>query len=53
MKRMLAIITFELVDESVSEEADAIRKELQKWFEEDYVLIPWIKRVESVVVKEG
>ncbi|MEM2281826.1 MAG: hypothetical protein QXZ68_07605 [Candidatus Bathyarchaeia archaeon] len=52
MRRKLAVITFELVDESVSEKTDTIKKEIQKWFKEDHFPIPWVKRVKSVEVKE-
>jgi hypothetical protein len=51
---MLAVITVELVDESVGEKAEAIKRELVKWFKEDCFFIPWVKQVKSVTVtKEG
>lgn len=54
MGRMLAVITVELVDESVGEKVDAIKRELLEWFEEDCFFIPWVKRVKKIVVeKEG
>ena len=52
MKRVLAVITFELVDESLAEKADVIKEELLKWFEEDCSLIPWVKRVKDIVIKK-
>jgi aminoglycoside phosphotransferase len=54
MKRVLAVITVELVDESVGEKADVIKEELLRWFEEDCFFIPWVKKVKDIVVrKEG
>ncbi len=52
MKRMLAIITVELVDESIGEKAEAIKRELVEWFEQDCFFMPWVKRVKSVTVKK-
>ncbi|MEM3578894.1 MAG: hypothetical protein QXL54_01555 [Candidatus Bathyarchaeia archaeon] len=53
MKRKLAVITVELVDESTSEKADIIQRELLEWFEEDCFFIPWVKQIKSIIVKEG
>jgi len=52
MKRMLAVITVELVDESVGEKAEAIKRELLEWFKEDCFFMPWVKQVKSVMVKK-
>ncbi|MBS7647395.1 hypothetical protein KEJ24_06135 [Candidatus Bathyarchaeota archaeon] len=53
MGRMLAVVTVELVDESVSEDMNKVQREILEWFEENCFLIPWIKRVKNVVVKES
>ncbi|MEM1566044.1 MAG: hypothetical protein QXG11_05530 [Candidatus Bathyarchaeia archaeon] len=52
MKRLVAVITVELVDESAMEKTDTIQKELLEWFKEDCFFIPWVKRVRSVEIKE-
>ena len=52
MKRMLAVITVELVDESVGEKAEAIKRELVEWFKEDCFFMPWVKQVKSVIVRK-
>ena len=52
MKRLWAVITVELVDESTAEKTESIQKELLEWFEENCSFIPWFKQVKSVVVKE-
>ena len=52
MKRKLAIMIFELVEEASEEKDDVIRKQLVEWFREDNVSMPWIKELKSIVVKE-
>jgi hypothetical protein len=52
MKRKIAIITVELVDESLEGENKEIARELAEWFEEDAVSIPWVKGVKDVTIKE-
>ncbi|MCS7124427.1 MAG: hypothetical protein NZ932_03300 [Candidatus Bathyarchaeota archaeon] len=52
MKRMWAVITVELVDESSAENANTIQRDLLKWFKEDCLFIPWVKQVKGIVVKE-
>jgi hypothetical protein len=52
MKRTLAVITFELVDESAGEKANTIKKELLELFEEDCFFILWVKKVKDIVVKK-
>jgi hypothetical protein len=52
MKKKMAIILFELVDESMEERNEKIVQELQNWFCEDTVSIPWVKEVRGVTVKE-
>ncbi|MEM1540128.1 MAG: hypothetical protein QXJ07_01930 [Candidatus Bathyarchaeia archaeon] len=53
MGRKLAMITVELVDESTSEKADIIQKELLEWLEENCNFIPWVKKVKHVIIKEN
>ncbi|MEM0096828.1 MAG: hypothetical protein QXL77_05370 [Candidatus Bathyarchaeia archaeon] len=53
MKCKLAVITAELVDESLAEKTETIQKELMEWFEENCHVIPWVKKVKSILVKEG
>jgi hypothetical protein len=52
MKKKMAIILFELVDESMEERNEKIVQELRNWFCEDAVSIPWVKEVRGVTVKE-
>jgi len=47
-----AIITFELVDESVESSNGAIAEELLKWFKEEAVPAPWVKEIKMVVVQD-
>jgi hypothetical protein len=48
-----AIITFELVDESVENSNSAIAEELLKWFRDEAVPAPWVKEIKKVDVKEA
>ena len=52
MKRKLAIMVFELVEEAAEEKDDVIKKQLAEWFREDAILMPWIKELKSITVKE-
>ncbi len=52
MKRKIAVITVELVDESAESSNEAIKRELSEWFEEDAVTVPWAKEIKNIVVKE-
>lgn len=51
MKRKVAIIKVELVDESITERNEKIVQELLNWFREDTVSIPWVKDVKSITVE--
>jgi hypothetical protein len=42
-----AIVTFELVDESVENSNDAIAEELLKWFRDEAVPAPWVKEIKK------
>ena len=52
MKRKRAIITVELVDESIGEADEKIERELLEWFREDAISIPWVKDVKDITVKD-
>jgi hypothetical protein len=52
MKRKSAIITVELVDESIEETDEKIKQELLDWFREDATSIPWVKNVKDITVKD-
>jgi len=52
MNKKMAIVRFELVDESVEERNEKIVQELRNWFREDTVSIPWVKELRGVTVKE-
>ena len=52
MKKKMAIILFELVDESMEERNEKIVQELRNWFRQDAVSIPWAKEVKNIIVKE-
>jgi len=52
MKRKMAIITVELVDESIEDTNENIAKELIAWFREEPVMMPWVKQVRSVAVRK-
>jgi hypothetical protein len=47
-----AIITLELVDESVENSNGAIAEELLEWFKEETVPAPWVKEIKKVVVQD-
>ncbi|NWG11175.1 hypothetical protein HXY33_05440 [Candidatus Bathyarchaeota archaeon] len=48
-----AIITLELVGESVEEIDKKIEQELRDWFQEDAVAIPWVRNIKDVTVKSA
>jgi hypothetical protein len=52
MKRKMAIITVELVEESIVGKNEEIAKELMDWFREDVVSVPWVKDIKGVAVRE-
>lgn len=52
MKRKMAVITLELVDESLDNANEKIKREFIKWFKKNAFLMPWTKEVRSVVIKE-
>ncbi|MEM2937008.1 MAG: hypothetical protein QXJ63_00495 [Candidatus Bathyarchaeia archaeon] len=52
MKGKVVVITVELVDESLENANEEIRRDLIKWFREDGVLMPWAKEVRSIIIKE-
>ena len=52
MKRKRALITVELIDESIMENDEKIAQELLDWFREDIVSIPWVKKVENIAVRD-
>jgi hypothetical protein len=47
-----AIITVELVDESLGHSNSAIAEELLRWFREETLPAPWVKEIKKVVVQE-
>ena len=47
-----AIITIELVDESVEKSNGAIAEELLKWFRDEAVPAPWVKEIKNVAVRD-
>jgi hypothetical protein len=52
MARKKAVITVELVDESVEASNSAIMEEMLEWFRDKAVPAPWVKDVKKVVVQE-
>jgi hypothetical protein len=47
-----AIISVELVDESVETSNSAIVGEMLEWFRDEAVPVPWVKDIKKVVVQE-
>jgi hypothetical protein len=45
-----AIITLELVDESVTNSNDAIAEDLLKWLRDEAVPAPWVKEIKKIFV---
>jgi hypothetical protein len=52
MRTKKAIITVELVDESIEEKNEKIEQELLDWFQENTVSIPWVKDVKEITLKD-
>jgi hypothetical protein len=52
MKKKMAIMMFELVDESMEERNEKIEQEVRNWFSEDAVSIPWTKELIGITLKE-
>jgi hypothetical protein len=52
MKRKMAVITVELVDESIEDTNENIAKELITWFREELLMMPWVRQVRTVAVRE-
>jgi len=52
MTKKKAVITVELVDESLANSNEAIAEDLLKWFQEEAVPAPWVKNVKTVVVQD-
>ena len=52
MTKKKAVITFELVNESLANSNEAIAEDLLKWFQEEAVPAPWVKNVKTVVVQD-
>jgi len=48
-----AIITVELVDESIASSNGAIAEELLRWFKDAALPAPWVKKVESITVQDA
>ena len=53
MANKKAVITVELVNESLANSNEAIAEDLLKWFREEAVPAPWVKDVKTVVVQES
>jgi len=53
MTRKKAVITAELVDESVANSNETISEDLLKWFQNETVPAPWVKAVKTVVVQRS
>ena len=49
----IAIITFELVDESGEKPNSAIAEELLRWFTDEVVTTPWVKKIKKVEIQEA
>jgi len=52
MRRKKALITVDLVDESVEEANGKIARELIDWLREETISIPWVKEVKDVTIKD-
>jgi hypothetical protein len=48
-----AIITVELVDESVGHPNSAIAEEMLRWFREEALPAPWVKENKKIVVQDA
>ncbi|MEM1539640.1 MAG: hypothetical protein QXW82_07645 [Candidatus Bathyarchaeia archaeon] len=52
MKRKIAVITIELVEESFGSTNEEIKQEFIEWFRENAFQMPWVKEVRSVEIRE-
>jgi hypothetical protein len=52
MAKKKAVITFELINESLANSNEAIAEDLLKWFRDEAVPTPWVKDVKAVVIQE-
>ena len=52
VKRKIAVVTLDLVDEAADFKASEIASELLRWLLEDAVSIPWVRAVRDIVIKE-
>ena len=52
MKRKIAIITVELVEETAEKRDNLIKQQLAEWFQEDVVLMPWVKKLRNITIIE-
>ena len=50
MKRKKAVITVELVNESIAVSNSTIAEEMLTWFRDEAVPAPWVKEVKRVTV---
>ena len=48
-----AVITVELVDESVVSSNSAIAEEMLRWFKDEGVPAPWVKEVNTILVQNA
>jgi hypothetical protein len=51
--RKKAVITVELVDESVASSNSAIAEEMLRWFKEEALPAPWVKEVKKIIVQDA
>jgi hypothetical protein len=47
-----AVITVELVDESLASSNSATAEEMLKWFKDEALPAPWIKTVKAITVRD-
>jgi hypothetical protein len=52
MKRKMAMIKAELVDESRTERNEKSYKNLLNWFREFAISVPWVKDVKNLTVED-
>jgi hypothetical protein len=48
-----AIITAELIDESVASPNSALAEEMLRWFKEEAVPPPWVKEIKKIIVHDA
>jgi hypothetical protein len=51
--RKKAVITVELVDESVVSSNSAIAEEMLRWFKAEALPAPWVKEVKTITVQDA